>query len=174
MIVASVKVEHEGESFELPMTFDEASSRFGLTAISQRMAVRYNERGWLEVKVVKNVPWESRLLGINFYYDDTIKVKTAMRSIEQKFGKRFRSGNGIYLKRTLPWWSMRINDEVVILVYPHLNYRPISYMSGELDHAGKGQGRQWVIAYTDRIEPQFGERTNFYIGMDGTVIVTPD
>lgn len=162
------KIEHEGYRFELPMDFEEAITQFGMDSLNPQMAVRFDDRRWLTNKAISDYPYtDERVVGLNFYYDDTVDIKAVMQRIEQQFEKKSQSGEGIYTDPSREWWYLQVNNNVQILVYCH-TYVPYGVsMKGEdyCEGGGEGQGRQWVVAFTDRLY----RRSHDYIFYDGMI-----
>ncbi len=85
--VAVTKVAHYRYAFNLPMSFSKAIQYFDLDSVSRRTALRYDERGWLKVKVVQNYRDQSSndseeilISGVNFYFNDSLSRKWPLES----------------------------------------------------------------------------------------------
>jgi|GEM_PF-1015573 hypothetical protein len=145
------KIEHEGYEFMLPDDFDEAVAQAGLKKISPRMAVSYDDRGWLLRKAISDYPQlQKNLLGMNFYYDDSVDIKAVMQRMEEKSKKKFQIEKMVLPLKTYKWWYLPLNNKVLVLVYRHTNYplQNLYPLPGEGNCMGKGQGKQWVVAFT--------------------------
>lgn len=166
---APTRIEHEGYRFELPMDFEEAVTQFGLDSLSVRLAVRFDERGWLTVKAIQDYSRrQDKLLGLNFYYDDTVDIKAVMQRIEQQFGKKLQSGVGVFPDMNQEWWYLQLTNNIMILVYRNTSSYPGRYLFKEEESSrGNGQDRQWVVAFTEKLKDRYS-----YINCDG--VVGPD
>lgn len=169
-------IDFEGYHFKLPLKIEEAVNKFQLDTISIRMGVRYDERGWLKIKTIQRLGL-SEVMGVHFYFDDSLSPAQVMRQIENQYDKRFKSGKGIYSKREMEneWWYLEVNKDIAILVYPHTFYYPLFVVKGEKDHAGKGQGKQYVVAYVYQLNSifsnyLFSEDLLLYMRHDGTAV----
>jgi hypothetical protein len=141
------------------MDFEEAVSQFGLDTLSVRLAVRFDERGWLKMKAVRDYARrQDKLLGLDFYYDDTVDIKAVMQRIEQQFGRKFQSGVGIFADMNREWWYLRPTNTILILVY-----RNTSYPRPPGEYLFKGEESSLVVAFTEGLSDRFGDRVYFYI-----------
>ncbi len=165
-----IKIEHEGYTFLLPDDFDEAVAHAGLKKISPRMAVSYDDRGWLLRKAISDYPrFPKKIFGMNVYYDDSVDIKAVMHRIEENWGEKFQSSRKIFPEDPQAWWFIE-TDDITILVYSHSPYlleNTHNPLPDEKNCMGKGQGKQWVVAYTHRL--YIGESASWYARNDGII-----
>lgn len=173
--VVSTKIVYDRYRFDQPMSFSKAIQYFEVDSVSRRTALRYDERGWLNVKVIQNY-WDQSIFdsdkllisGVNFYFDDTLSVNKELRKLEIYYKKTFKSDNLTDYKGNVEatWKSMELNCQVTIISY---RFNPTFNNMGEKEYGVQAKNKQWVLAFVFNEPPKF--MIGQYVQLDGLTYI---